>query len=257
MRASFTWRVLLALFVMVASGARADTPNVAAASDLQLVLSDAARAFKITTGRDVRLVMGSSGQFARQIQAGAPFELFLSADESFVELLAKAGRTEDAGVLYAIGVLALVVPLQSKIELDANLAGLGRSIAAGTVRRLAIANPEHAPYGRAARAALQTRGLWASIEPRLVLGESVSQASQFLTTGAVDAAIVSLALLYGPALAGKSRHAIVAPNLYPPLRQRMVLVKGAGATARDFYVFLQSDAARALFDRYGFGRPPP
>ena len=136
MRASFTWCVLLALFVMVASGARADTPNIAAASDLQLVLSDAARVFKSTTGRDVRLVMGSSGQFARQIQAGAPFELFLSADESFVELLAKAGRTEDAGVLYAIGVLALVVPLQSKIELDANLAGLGRSIAAGTVRRL-------------------------------------------------------------------------------------------------------------------------
>ncbi|MEO7404174.1 MAG: molybdate ABC transporter substrate-binding protein [Burkholderiales bacterium] len=257
MRTSFILRVLVALFVMIASEARADTPNIAAASDLQLLLPELAQAFKQKRGQEVRLVMGSSGNLARQIQAGAPFELFMSADESFVEFLVKAGRAEDAGVLYAIGSLALVVPSQSKIELDPNLAGLGQAIAAGTVRRLAIANPDLAPYGRAARAALQSSGHWATVQPRLVLGESVSQAAQFVVTGAVDGALVSAALLRSPALADKTRHAIVASALYPQIRQRMVLVKGAGSSARAFYAFLQGDEARALFTRHGFERPTP
>ena len=148
-------------------------PLVAAAADLRFALDEIAADFKRATGHDVRIVYGSSGNFRRQIAEGAPFELFLSADEAYVLALAREGFMVDDGVAYAIGRLALVVPAGSPLKLDGELADLAAAVADGRVRRFAIANPEHAPYGRAAREALQKAGAWDAIQGRLVLGENV------------------------------------------------------------------------------------
>lgn len=141
----------------------ADVPAVAAAADLKFALTDIVARFEKESGRKIKLVFGSSGNFANQIAQRAPFELFLSADESFVFRLADAGLTEDRGVLYSIGRIVLFVPKTSLITADALLADLPGALADGHIRHFAIANPEHAPYGRAARAALRRMGAWGAI----------------------------------------------------------------------------------------------
>jgi len=232
-----------------------DVPNVAAASDLQFALPDLAAAFKRASGRDVRLAFGSSGNFRRQIADGAPFELFLSADASYIEALAREQWSADDGVVYAIGRLALFVPQGSPIEPDPALQGVAAALADGRLRKFAIANPEHAPYGRAARQALMRAGLWRAIEPRLVLGENISQAAQFAVGGAAQGGIVAYSLARSPALAGRGRYVLLPASQHDPLVQRMALARRAGATARAFYEFLQQPTAREIFARHGFEVP--
>jgi molybdate transport system substrate-binding protein len=235
--------------------AAAPGPSIAAASDLQFALMEIAADFRRDTGRRVRLVFGSSGNFRRQIAEGAPFELFLSADEAYIAALAKDGRTEDGGVRYATGRIVLFAAKGSPLRPDAALADLKAAVADGRVRHFAIANPEHAPYGRAAREALQAAGLWDALMPRLVLGENVLQAAQFATTGGAQGGIVAYSLARSPVLAGKGDYVLLPAESHTPLHQRMVLVKGAGATAREFYRYLQAPAARAVFARFGFTLP--
>lgn len=232
--------------------------RVAAASDLKFVLTTLLETFQRESGLQVQASFGSSGNFARQIQQGLPVDLFLSADEIWVEQLVSAGLTRrlpdgrpDSGVLYGQGRLALYVPHGSRIALDENLAGLQ----AGWqhVTRFAIANPEHAPYGRAAREALQQLGWWERVRPKLVLGENIAQATQFVTTGAAQAGITALSLALAPEVARLGRHVALPQRLHAPLRQRMVLTRGAPAAATRLYDYLQSAAARALFARYGLG----
>jgi molybdate transport system substrate-binding protein len=238
-----------------APAAAADVPNVAAASDLKFALEEIAAAFEAKTGRRVRLTFGSSGNLARQIGAGAPFELFLSADESYVAHLEQAGRTEGAGVLYAVGRIVVFAPSGSPVRADPELTGVREALASGQLKRLAIANPEHAPYGRAARDALERVGAWELALPRLALGENVSQAAQFGLTGAAEAAIIAYSLVLTPAFKGRGAFALVSERLHSPLRQRMVLVKGAGDTSRGLYRFISSEDARPVLERYGFALP--
>lgn len=247
--------VVLALAALLAAPASADVARVAAASDLSFALEEIAAAFARETGHETRLTFGSSGNLARQIREGAPFDLFLSADESYVELLEKAGRTDGAGTPYAIGRIVVFAPAGSQVAVDAELAGVRSALAAGRLKRLAIANPDHAPYGRAAREALEHAGAWALARPRLALGENVSQAAQFALTGSVDAAIIAYSLVLTPAFRGKGTHALVPERMHAPLRQRMVLVKGAGIAARELYGFIGSAKARPVLERYGFGIP--
>ena len=234
----------------------ADVPNVAAASDLQFALPDIAAAFTRATGREVRLSFGSSGNFRRQIAEGAPFELFLSADAGYVDALAREGRTEGDGVVYAIGRLALFVPHGSPIEPDATLRDLGRALQDGRLVKLAIANPEHAPYGRAAREALVHAGLWQALAPKLALGENVSQAAQFAASGAAQAGLVPDSLARAPALASRGRFVVLPVSMHAPLVQKMILLRGAGSTAHAFYDFLRQPAAREILERYGFEVTP-
>jgi molybdate transport system substrate-binding protein len=233
----------------------APTPNIAAASDLQFALTEIAAGFTRETGRQVKLVFGSSGNFRRQIAEGAPFEMFLSADEAYVAALAKEGRAEDGGIRYATGRIVLFVPKDSKLRPDPALADLKVAIADGRVRHFAIANPEHAPYGRAAREALQAAGIWDALVPRLVLGENVSQAARFATTGGAQGGIVAYSLVRSPTLADLGNYVLLPAESHAPLHQRMVLVKGAGVTAREFYRYLQQPAAREVFTRFGFALP--
>lgn len=245
-----------ALFALGCTLASADTPVIAAASDLRFALEEIARTFGRERGGAVRLTFGSSGNFRQQISAGAPFELFMSADEDYVFALHREGRTEDAGVLYALGRLALFAPHRSPVTPDAEMKDLARALEARQVRRLAIANPAHAPYGRAAREALERLGLWEKLQGRLVLGESVSQAAQFAASPNAQAGILAYSLVIAPQVAKLGTYALLPEQLHGPLRQRMALVKGAGPTARAFYGYLQQASAREILARSGFALPP-
>ncbi len=251
------YKYLFLLIFLFSTGVRAqaDQPAIAAASDLKFALEDIATRFRADTRREVRLSFGSSGNYFRQIGQGAPFQLFLSADEDFVFKLHDSGRTEDRGVLYATGRIVLFVPKASPVIADARMDGLKQAIEANVVRRFAIANPEHAPYGRAAEQALRKLGLWDALQGRLVLGENVSQAAQFATSGSTQGGIFAYSLALAPGITQQGQYVLLPEDLHTPLRQRMVLVKGAGDTARAFYAYLQQPAARKILTQYGFVLP--
>lgn len=230
-------------------------PPIAAAADLQAAMPEIVSAFRRQTGRDVRVTYGSSGNFAQQILRGAPFQMFLSADESFVERVAAAGRTLDGGRLYAIGRIGLFQPRGSPVAADAELRDLSAAVRDGRVRRFAIANPDHAPYGRAAREALLKAGIWEAIQPRLVFGENAAQATQFAMSGSTQGGIIPLALALTPQVRAAGSFALLDESWHLPLRQRMVLLAGAGPTARAFFAHMESPAARAVLRRYGFLLP--
>lgn len=239
----------------------AGVPTVAAASDLQFALSEAARHFEAETGQSLRLNFGSSGNFRRQIAQGAPFELYLSADETYVLALHEEGHTMDEGTIYAIGRLAWLQragrdglpqeddPLAAVREaLEVHSRGEGRP-------RIALANPEHAPYGVAARQALEQAGLWDETATLRIFGENVSQAAQFALSDDARGGLVAWSLALAPQLAERSDHVLIPEAWHTPLRQRMALIRGAGETAQAFYAWLQEEPAREILARYGFRLP--
>jgi molybdate transport system substrate-binding protein len=225
---------------------------VAAASDLNAALPEIAALFARRTGETVRLTFGSSGTLAQQILNGAPFEIFLSADEDYIARVRDGGRADGVGVLYAVGRIGVFVPARSNVTPDSLLAGVGAALHAGRLGKFAIANPEHAPYGRAAREALMHAKLWDAIRPHLVFGENVSQATQFAISGSADGGIIPLSLALTDPVHRAGSFVLIPEAWHRPLRQRAVLLKGAGRTARAFFDFLQSPDARAVLGRYGF-----
>jgi len=244
----------LAAMRAVARGGEAGA-LIAAASDLKFALTEAAARFERERDHRLRLVYGSSGQFAAQILQGAPFHLFLSADEQFVFRLADAGRTRDRGRLYALGRIGIFVPTGSPLKADGSLRDLGDALRSGRLRRFSIASPEHAPYGMRAREALEHAGLWQAIEPRLVFGENVSQAAQFVVAGAADGGIIAQSLALAPELGSRGRFGLIDAGWHRPLAQRMVLLRGAPAPAVQFYDFLVSAEGREILARFGFVAP--
>ena len=237
----------------VASGAVVAT--VAAASDLKFVIEELAARFEKETGHRVRAVFGSSGNFYAQLRQGAPFHLFMSADEAFVLQLADAGLTEDRGRVYARGRIGLLVPRGSALKADGELRDLAQAVKDGRLQRLAIANPQHAPYGMRAREALRHAGIWPQLEGRLVLGENVSQAAQFATSGSTQGGIVAQSLAVAPAVASLGSFALIPASWHQPLVQRMVVLKAAPPAAHQFEAFLASDASLVALRRYGFELP--
>lgn len=247
---------LLALIGLGASATRAhDAPIVAAASDLKFALEEIASKFKAETQREVRLNFGSSGNFARQLQQGAPFEMFMSADEGFVFQLADAGKTMDRGELYAEGRIVLFVPKGSPLKADAQFSDLRAALADGRIKKFAIANPEHAPYGRAAEQSLKGQGLWETMQPKLVLGENVSQAAQFATSGSAQGGIFAYSLALAPEVSALGSYVLVPAEWHAPLRQRMVLMRNASAITKDFYRYVRTPAARGILRKFGFVLP--
>jgi molybdate transport system substrate-binding protein len=247
--------VLLAALLAFAPAARANTPVIAAASDLQFALADIAEAFQAETGQRVELAFGSSGNFARQIRQGAPYQMYLSADERFVLDLHSDGFTRDEGALYALGRIVIFTPHGSPLEADGNLDDLAAALVEGRVTRFAIANPEHAPYGMAAEQALRHRGLWDAITPTLVLGENVSQAAQFAATGNTQGGIIAYSLALSPRVAARGAFDLIPEAWHAPLRQRMALLDNAGPVAERFYGYLQAPPARDVLRRFGFELP--
>lgn len=231
------------------------TPIVAAAASVRFALGEILESFHTTTGIRVRLSLGSSGNLSRQIRQGAPYQLFLSADERYVKELAREGLTEGDGVIYSLGRIAIIVPHGSPLKADGTLEDLRTALTGGRLTKFAIANPEHAPYGQRAEEALRHAGLWQGIRPHLVFGENVAQAAQFATSSNAQGGIIAYSLARLPAVSRLGAFALIPAGWHRPLRQRMVLVKGAGPDARRFYEFLQQPPALAVFRKYGFEAP--
>jgi len=253
---AFAFGIMLAATAGWAAGAVAEElPTIAGAADLQFALTDVAKAFEAETGLEVKLAFGSSGNFARQIRQGAPFEMYLSADENYVLELIKDGFTRDDGALYAVGRIVIIVPHGSPLESDGTLGDLRAALEDGRVQKFAIANPEHAPYGRRAEEALRHAGLREAIQDRLVLGENVSQAAQFATSGSTDGGIIAYSLALSPKVSVLGTFELIPEEWHAPLRQRMVLLENAGNTAERFFAFVQEPEARSVMRRYGFVLP--
>lgn len=230
-------------------------PVVVAASDLKFALEEVAALFEHQTHQKVRLVFGSSGNFYSQILQGAPFQMYLSADEDLVFKLAEAGKTRDRGKLYALGRIVIMTPHGSALKADSELKDLAAALQDGRLRKFAIANPDHAPYGARAREALQHAGLWTQLQPRLVLGENISQAAQFASSGSTQGGIIAQSLALAPSVGRLGTFALIPDAWHQPLRQRMVLMKNAEPAAQAFYDFIGTPAAQAVMRRYGFVMP--
>ena len=253
-------RVMPAVFAVTVSAHPAqagpgNAPLVAAAANVQFALEEIADAFHAETGIRIRLSPGSSGNLSRQIRQGAPYQLFLSADERYVKELAREGLTEGDGVIYSLGRIVIIVPHGSPLKADGTLEDLRAALTGGRLKKFAIANPEHAPYGQRAEQALRHAGLWHGIRPHLVFGENVAQAAQFATSSNAEGGIIAYSLARLPAVSRLGAFALIPAGWHRPLHQRMVLVKGAGPDARRFYEFLQQSPALAVFRKYGFEAP--
>lgn len=255
MKSVITRMALLLTLLTATHVAMAAPTNVAAASDLKFVLEELAGTFEKQSGQKLTLTFGSSGVFATQIRNGAPFQLYLSADEDYALKLHADGYALDSGAMYAIGRVVLVAPQNAALVVDAQLKGLAEFVEAGKLKRFAIANPEHAPYGRRAVEVLKHAGLWQKMQSQVIMGENVSQAAQFAVSGSADGGIIALSLVKSPQFQNAGRYALIPSDWHTPLRQRMVLMKNADATAKAFYDYLQTPAARQVFKRYGFTLP--
>jgi molybdate transport system substrate-binding protein len=241
--------LLLALQPAASARAGAPTLTVSAASSLSFALGEAARAFERSSGVRVALNFGSTGTLARQIEQGAPVDLFVAADTGTVDELERQGLlVPGSRQVYARGRLALYCR-------ELHLARL-QDLARPEVERIAMADPQLAPYGAAAREALQALGLWEKLEPRLILAENVRQALLYAETGNVEAALVA-ASLWRPGATGE--WLLVPEELHRPLDQALALVRGTRLEpeARAFAAFLQGPQGRAILRAYGYQLPPP
>ena len=244
---------LLSLSLLVAHTAvAAQKVTIAAAADLKFCLDELVVAFKHEHAQtEFDVVYGSSGKFKTQIEQGAPFDLYFSADSAYPRELRKAGLAATDARVYAVGRIVLW-----SATLDAGkltLADLVRS----DIAKIAIANPQHAPYGKRAEEALRAAGVWDAVQPKLVLGENIAQTAQFVQSGNAQVGIIALSLALNPQLAKQGGYALVPAALHQPLEQAFVITQhGAGnALAAAFADYVQSSAARAVMVRYGFALP--
>ncbi len=238
-------------------GTEADrTLRVAAAANLRYVLEEVVRAFRLRhPDVAVEVVYGSSGNFYAQVVNRAPFDLFLSADVEYPERLEAQGLTRPGSLFrYAVGALVLWVPRDSPVEVDRR--GM-EALRDPAVRRIAIANPRHAPYGRAAVAALKHFGLYDAVADKLVYGETINQAAQFVQSGAADVGILALSLVLEPALRDGGRYWKIPAEAHPTLEQAGVILRWARdpAAAQAFRDFLLSAEGQAVLAKYGYGKP--
>lgn len=264
MRPNHAARRLAAAFALAAGLSAPATPlraegprevRVAAAADLQFALDEVFAAAAVPGVRPV-VTYGSSGSFFAQIENGAPFDLYLSADAEYPRRLAEKGLADGGLFLYAVGRIALWVPNGSKLD----VAALGvRALLDPSVKKVAIANPRHAPYGRAAEAALKSLGTFEAVSGKLVLGENVAQAAQFVESGAADAGILALSLARSPRMRSSGRHVELPLGSYPRMDQGGIVLKGARdpEAARALRDALLGPRGRELLREHGFFLPDP
>jgi molybdate transport system substrate-binding protein len=247
--------LLLILAMLLTLPARAAPLLVAAAADMTYCIDELAAAFgREAPGAKVKVSLGASGNLYAQIRNGAPFDVFLSADMAYPAQLAKLGVADGATLApYAVGRIALW-SLDARLDLSGGMAVLRDP----RVVRVAIANPASAPYGRAARAALERDGVWDAVQSKLVIGENVAQTAQFVQSGNAQVGIVSLATLRSPRLAGAGRYFLIPDTGLAPITQGAIVTRHGAANplAPRFVRFLGSPAARAILERNGFNLPP-
>jgi molybdate transport system substrate-binding protein len=228
--------------------------RIAAAADLKFAMGELGETFEKQAGTKVNVTYGSSGNFFSQMQNGAPFDLFFSADIEYPKKLDAAGLAEPRTLYeYAVGRIVIWAPADAKV--DVTKQGW-KTLLDASVEKIAIANPEHAPYGRAAVAALQKAGIYESVKAKLVYGENISQAAQFVQSGNAQAGIVAMSLAVSPAMQEGKRWEI-PPEMHPAIEQGAIVLKDAKnkEAARAFLEFVKSATGRAILAKYGFAFP--
>lgn len=228
--------------------------TVAAAADLIYAMNEIAANFRKASGCEVRVSTGSSGNFLTQIENGAPFDVFFSADIEYPKKLEAKGLAVPGSIyLYAVGKIVLWVKNDSRLDVSKGFAILRDP----SVQKIAIANPQHAPYGRAAENALRDGGVYEAVKDRFVLGENISQAAQFVESGNADAGILALSLVLSPGLKEKGRFWRIPENMYAPIQQGVVLIRASQNPhgARAFLDYIKNPETAALLTRYGFVLP--
>ena len=244
--------LLLAALLLFPICGQAEPIRVAAAADLKFALDEIAASFKQANPTDeLDIIYGSSGKFFTQIQQGAPYDLYFSADIAFPRDLAKAGYAATEVRPYAVGRIVLW-----SADRDASQMQLA-DLTDPAITRIAIANPRHAPYGQRAEEALRAAGLWELLEPKLVFGENVAQTAQFVQSGNAQVGIIALSLALNPTLASQGGYGLIPDHLHQPLEQGYIITQRAAdkALARLFADYLGSATARAVMTRYGFVLP--
>jgi molybdate transport system substrate-binding protein len=250
-------RVVIALCMLLMLGvnsAVAEDITIAAASDLNFVFKEILADYEKSTGDRVRLTLGSSGNFFAQIQNGAPFDLYFSADIAYPRKLEEAGLAVPGSLYpYAVGRIVLWASKGSPVDLTKGLAILRES----TIRKIAIANPKHAPYGRAAVAAMEHAQVYDRIKGKLVLGENISQAAQFVESGAADIGIIALSLALAPPMQAVGHYREIPADAHPPIEQGAVILIGGKnqAGAKAFLSFIQGTEGQTIMKQYGFIAP--
>jgi molybdate transport system substrate-binding protein len=225
--------------------------TVAAAADLQSAMQDVAARFERETGKKVKVIFGSSGNFFQQIQNGAPFDMFFSANLDYPKKLAAAGLIENGSYYqYAQGKIVVWVPSDSKINLTSGL----KVLLDPSVNKIAIANPLYAPYGQAAVAAMQKEGVYDKAKEKFVLGENISQTASFIVSGSADIGIVALSLALSPNMKDKGRYHEIPSDEYPPIEQACVILGSSKNkdVAQHFLAYFKSAAVADLLAGYGF-----
>lgn len=245
-------RIASVITAAITLSAHAETITVAAASDLKFAMEEIVSNFRREQpAHKVEVVYGSSGKFQTQIRQGAPYDLFFSADIAFPRQLAKEGFASSEVTPYAIGRIVLW-------SLDPDTAKLTfASLLDPGTKRIAIANPKHAPYGNRAEEALLAMGMWKRIESKLVFGENIAHAAQFVQTGNAQVGIVALALVLNPELSGKGCYRLIPDSLHRPLEQGFIVTKRAEGSklASAFAAYMAGKAARSVMTKYGFVMP--
>lgn len=224
--------------------------QVAAAADLKYALDEVIEEFAQDHPEvEVAVTYGSSGNFATQIRNGAPFDIYLSADIELARDLADDGFGDPEAVFdYAVGRLVVWAPEASPAEVETGIEGL----VSADVRTVAIANPEHAPYGQAAEAAMETAGVAEELQSKLVLGENIAQAAEFVLSGNADAGIVALSLALSPPMTEAGTHSEVPLDSFPSLRQGGMLVGDASAESEELVAYIGSEQGQQILSEYGF-----
>jgi molybdate transport system substrate-binding protein len=249
------WSLLsIVAFMLMAEMVTAQEFTVAAAADLQFAMQDISTRFQQKTSNHVKVIYGSSGNFAQQIQNGAPFDMFFSANLDCPKQLEASGLTEaDSFYQYATGKIVVWVPNNSQVDVHSGV----QSLLAPSVKKIAIANPQHAPYGKAAVSAMQKSGVYDKVKDKLVLGENISQTASFVVSGSADVGIVALSLALSPNMKDKGRYTEIPNTDYPPIEQACVILRSSKniAVAKAFLDFLKTDAIKELLRSYGFEVP--
>lgn len=242
----------LVLFTLVlAACASAQELKVAAAADLDVALKKVAATFQKQTGIQLKVTYGSSGHFFAEIRNGAPFDIFLSADRDYPDTLESVGKTDQGPTVYALG--KLVLWISNRVTADSSVNDL-KILTSSSVGKIAIANPEHAPYGRAAVAAMEHYGVRDQVKSKLVLGENVAQAAQFAQTGNADAALIPWSLALSDTMKKSGHFFLIKQESYRPLYQAAVVLHSSQykQQAHRFIEFLRSPAAQKIFTESGF-----
>jgi molybdate transport system substrate-binding protein len=250
---SFLSYALFASILLFVNLAFAQSATIAVAANMNDAFGDIALAFTASDKRAMRVVYGSSGNFTAQILNGAPFNLFIAADEHFPLELYKNGKTTDQGVVYATGKLALISKTSSGIVLADNKAEIAKAIA--KANKVAIAKPELAPYGKASVEFLKSEGLWELAKDKLVYADNIGLATTYVVTGAADIGFTALSLAKSPEVSRDTNYLLLDNKLYEPIHQRMVLMKGAPQVAQNLYQFMQGTQAKSILQKYGYSTP--